>query len=253
MAFEHVDFSYTGPAGENTLEGVSFTAEQGQTIGVIGGTGCGKTTLANLILRFYDVTGGRILLDGQDLRSYPLEALREKIGYVPQNVKLFSGTIRSNMQLGAPQADDDDLWAALTTAQARDFVQQKPEGLDTPVDEGGKNFSGGQRQRLTIARALAKRPSLLILDDSSSALDFATDAALRRALKQDTGGMTVLLISQRASAVKDADRILVMDEGRLVGQGSHEELLQTCPVYREICVSQKLVPQANPESEVSAR
>ena len=253
LAFEQVDFSYAGPAGKNALEGVSFTAEQGQTIGVIGGTGCGKTTLANLILRFYDVTGGRILLDGQDLRSYPLEALREKIGYVPQNVKLFSGTIRSNLQLGAPQADDDALWAALTTAQARDFVQQKPEGLDTPVEKKKKNFSGGQRQRLTIARALAKRPSLLILDDSSSALDFATDAALRRALKQDTGGMTVLLISQRASAVKDADRILVMDEGRLVGQGSHEELLQTCPVYREICVSQKLVPQANPESEVSAR
>lgn len=249
LTFENVAFSYSGPKGKNTLEQVSFTVQKGQTIGVIGGTGCGKTTLANLILRFYDVTDGRILLDGQDVRSYPLEKLRAKIGYVPQTVSLFSGTIRSNLLLGAPDADEAALWSALRTAQAEDFVRRKPEGLDTPVEEGGKNFSGGQRQRLTIARALAKRPSLLILDDSSSALDYATDAALRRALKQGTDGMTVLLISQRAAAVKDADRILVMDEGQIVGQGTHAELLETCPVYREICISQKLVQTNHEESE----
>lgn len=251
LSFENVDFSFSGPEGKNVLQQITFTAQKGQTIGVIGGTGCGKTTLANLILRFYDVTGGRVLLDGKDVRSYSLEELRKRIGYVPQKVALFSGTIRSNLLLGAPDADDTELWTALRTAQAQAFVQEKPEKLDAPVEEGGKNFSGGQRQRLTIARALAKKPSLLILDDSSSALDFATDAALRRALKQETSGMTVLLISQRASAVKDADLILVMDEGRIAGQGRHAELLYSCPVYREICISQKLVQANDVENEVN--
>lgn len=239
LTFDQVDFSYT--EGRSTLSQIDFSIQPGQTVGIIGGTGCGKTTLANLILRFYDVSGGRILLEGRDLRSYPLEEVRRKIGYVPQKVNLFSGTIRSNLQLGCPDADDDSLWQALSTAQGADFVRHAPEGLDAPVEEGGKNFSGGQRQRLTIARALAKKPQLLILDDSFSALDFATDAALRKALKEDTQGMTVLLISQRASTIKNADFILVLDDGRLVGKGAHEQLLQSCPVYREICISQKLV------------
>lgn len=239
LAFESVDFSYTN--GRNALSNIDFSVQQGQTIGLIGGTGCGKTTLANLILRFYDVTSGRILLDGQDIRSYPLEELRKKIGYVPQTVNLFSGTIRSNLRLGNPNATDEVLWQALKTAQGEEFVRSKPQGLDTPVEEGGKNFSGGQRQRLTIARALAKQPQLLILDDSSSALDFATDAALRKALREDIHNTTVLLISQRASTIKNADCIFVMDNGHIVGQGTHDELLANCSIYREICISQKLI------------
>lgn len=239
LTFESVDFGYID--GRNALTNIDFSIEKGQTIGFIGGTGCGKTTLANLILRFYDVTAGRILLNGQDIRSYSLEELRKTIGYVPQNVNLFSGTIRSNLCLGNPQADDTTLWQALRIAQGEEFVRSKPQGLDTPVEEGGKNFSGGQRQRLTIARALAKKPELLILDDSSSALDFATDAALRKALRENTNNTTVLLISQRASTIKNADCIFVMDEGRIVGRGTHQELLANCAVYREICISQKLI------------
>lgn len=245
LTFEQVDFCYN--SGRNALTDISFSAQKGQTIGLIGGTGCGKSTLANLILRFYDVAAGRILLDGQDIRSYSLAELRQKIGYVPQNVNLFSGTIRSNLRLGNPNATDEALWQALKTAQGEEFVRSKPQQLDTPVEEGGKNFSGGQRQRLTIARALAKNPQLLILDDSSSALDFATDAALRKALRQDTDNMTVLMISQRASTIKNADLILVMDNGRIVGNGTHEQLVECCPVYREICISQKLIqPNGNP-------
>ena len=239
LTFESVDFGYID--GRNALTNIDFSIKKGQTIGFIGGTGCGKTTLANLILRFYDVTAGRILLNGQDIRSYSLEELRKTIGYVPQNVNLFSGTIRSNLCLGNPQADDTTLWQALRIAQGEEFVRSKPQGLDTPVEEGGKNFSGGQRQRLTIARALAKKPELLILDDSSSALDFATDAALRKALRENTNNTTVLLISQRASTIKNADCIFVMDEGRIVGRGTHQELLANCAVYREICISQKLI------------
>ena len=248
LAFENVNFAYT--PGRNALTGVSFCAQKGQTIGVIGGTGSGKSTLAGLILRFYDVTGGRILLNGQDIRACDPAALRAKVGYVPQAVQLFSGTIRSNLALGCRNAGEEELWAALKLAQGEEFVRQKPQGLDSPVEEGGKNFSGGQRQRLTIARALASRPELLILDDASSALDFATDAALRRALRRHAAGMTVMMISQRASSIKNADLILVLDDGMLAAQGTHEQLLQTCPVYREICISQKLVDAPTAERPV---
>ena len=248
LAFENVNFAYT--PGRNALTGVSFCAQKGQTLGVIGGTGSGKSTLAGLILRFYDVTGGRILLNGQDIRACDPAALRAKVGYVPQAVQLFSGTIRSNLALGCRNAGEEELWAALKLAQGEEFVRQKPQGLDSPVEEGGKNFSGGQRQRLTIARALASRPELLILDDASSALDFATDAALRRALRRHAAGMTVMMISQRASSIKNADLILVLDDGMLAAQGTHEQLLQTCPVYREICISQKLVDAPTAERPV---
>lgn len=248
LAFEDVDFAYN--PGRSALTGVSFAARKGQTIGVIGGTGSGKSTLASLVLRFYDVTGGRILLAGKDIRSYEPQALRALVGYVPQAVRLFSGTVRSNLALGNQNAADEELWAALRLAQGEEFVRQKPQGLDSPVEEGGKNFSGGQRQRLTIARALASRPELLILDDASSALDFATDAALRSALRREAAGLTVMMISQRASTIKNADLILVMDEGRLAAQGTHEQLLACCPLYREICISQKLVePGGMPAEE----
>lgn len=239
LVFEQVSFAYTD--GTDTLTDLNFTLQKGQTVGVIGGTGSGKTTLANLLLRFYDPHQGHIWLAGKDLLAWKPEEIRKKIGYVPQNVNLFAGTIRSNLALGNQQATDGQLWAALRLAQGEAFVKQLPLGLDAPVEEGGKNFSGGQRQRLTIARALAKQPELLILDDASSALDFATDAALRRALKENTQDMTVMLISQRASTIKNADLILVLDDGKLVAQGTHEQLLASCPIYREICISQKLV------------
>lgn len=252
VQFRQVEFAYN--QGRPALSGLNFSIQKGQTVGIIGGTGCGKTTLAKLLLRFYDVTSGEILFNGQDVRRYRLQDLRACIGYVPQAVNLFSGTIRSNLKLGAPNATDQQLWRALELAQGKEFVEQTAQGLDTPVEEGGKNFSGGQRQRLTIARALAKQPELLILDDSSSALDYATDAALRQSLRTGTQGATVVLISQRASTIRHADLILVLDGGRIVGQGTHEQLLQSCPVYQEICISQKLVsPQqtaANQAQEV---
>lgn len=188
----------------------------GRTLGIIGGTGCGKTTLARLVGREYDVSAGAVRLGGCDVRSMPLAQVHRLVGMVPQTARLFSGTVRSNLQMGRPSATDEELWQALETAQAAAFVREK-QGLDTPVEEGGKNFSGGQRQRLTIARALAAKPAVLVLDDSSSALDTATDAALRRALKTAARGMTVVLISQRAFAVKDADEILVLDDGRPAG------------------------------------
>ena len=210
----------------------------GQTIGVIGGTGAGKTTLINLIPRFYDVTAGEVLVSGQNVRDYVLETLREKIGLVPQRSVLFRGTLRSNMQWGRPDATDDEIYAALKTAQAYDFVEQKGEGLELQVEQEGRNFSGGQKQRLAIARALVRRPEILILDDSASALDFATDAALRKAIKSDTGNMTVFLISQRVSTVRNSDQIIVLDDGQVAGIGTHAELYRSCPVYHEICLSQ---------------
>ena len=205
---------------------------------VTGPTGSGKSTLINLIPRFYDCTSGSVDLFGHAVQQYGFAQLRQMIGIVPQRAVLFTGTIRDNMQWACPDATDEQIWQALEIAQAADFVRGKPKGLDEPVETAGRNFSGGQRQRLTIARALVPHPQVLILDDSSSALDFATDAALRKALKEQTHGMTVFIVSQRASAVQRADRILVLDDGNLVGSGTHANLLKTCDVYREICLSQ---------------
>ena len=237
VAFENVTFTYKG-AGAPSLTGLDFTALRGQTIGVIGGTGSGKSTLVNLVARFYDATEGSVALYGHDVRQYPFAQLRTMIGVVPQRAVLFTGTIRDNMRWACPNATDEQIWAALEIAQAADFVRGKPGGLDEKVDTAGRNFSGGQRQRLTIARALVPRPSILILDDSASALDYATDAALRKALKEKTAGMTVFIVFQRATAVQHADRILVLDDGELAGSGTHAELLKTCDVYKEICLSQ---------------
>ena len=237
VRFDHVSLTYAG-AGAPSLSDISFTAKRGQTIGVIGGTGSGKSTLINLIPRFYDCTSGSVELFGHAVQQYGFAQLRQMIGIVPQRAVLFTGTIRDNMQWACPDATDEQIWQALEIAQAADFVRGKPKGLDEPVETAGRNFSGGQRQRLTIARALVPHPQVLILDDSSSALDFATDAALRKALKEQTHGMTVFIVSQRASAVQRADRILVLDDGNLVGSGTHTNLLKTCDVYREICLSQ---------------
>lgn len=237
VEFRQAAFAYTEGA-EDALRDISFRAMPGQTIGVIGGTGAGKTTLINLIPRFYDVTAGEVLVSGQNVRDYALETLRAKIGLVPQRSVLFRGTLRSNMQWGRPDATDDEIYAALKTAQAYDFVEQKGEGLELQVEQEGRNFSGGQKQRLAIARALVRRPEILILDDSASALDFATDAALRKAIKSDTENMTVFLISQRVSTVRNSDQIIVLDDGQVAGIGTHAELYRSCPVYHEICLSQ---------------
>ena len=237
VEFRQAAFAYTEGA-EDALRDISFRAMPGQTIGVIGGTGAGKTTLINLIPRFYDATAGEVLVSGQNVRDYALETLRAKIGLVPQRSVLFRGTLRSNMQWGKPDATDDEIYAALKTAQAYDFVEQKGEGLELEVEQEGRNFSGGQKQRLAIARALVRHPEILILDDSASALDFATDAALRKAIKSDTENMTVFLISQRVSTVRNSDQIIVLDDGQVAGIGTHAELYRSCPVYHEICLSQ---------------
>lgn len=237
IQFRNVKFRY-GEKGQYALNGLDTEILQGQTIGIIGGTGSGKSTLINLIPRFYDATKGEILVDGVNVKDYPLDMLREKIGIVPQKAVLFSGTVASNLKWGKRDATEEEMYAVCETAQAAEFVSGLPDGLDAPVEQGGKNFSGGQRQRLTIARALIKRPEILILDDSASALDFATDAKLRRALTSGTSNMTVLTVSQRASAVKNADRIIVLDEGNVVGIGKHSELICNCPEYAEICNSQ---------------
>ena len=237
VAFEDVGFAYAG-AGAPSLTGVTLAAAPGETVGVIGGTGSGKTTFVSLIPRFYDATGGRVLLFGHDVRRYEFAQLRRMIGVVPQKAVLFTGTIRDNMRWAKPDATDEEIWAALEIAQAAEFVRAKPGGLDAPVETAGRNFSGGQRQRLTIARALVPMPRILILDDSASALDYATDAALRTAIKEKTQGMTVFIVSQRAAAVQQADRILVLDDGAPAGLDSHARLLQSCAVYREICLSQ---------------
>lgn len=237
VEFRQAAFAYTEGA-EDALRDISFRAMPGETIGVIGGTGAGKTTLINLIPRFYDVTAGEVLVAGKNVRDYALETLREKIGLVPQRSVLFRGTLRSNMQWGKPDATDAEIYAALKIAQAYDFVEQKGEGLELEVEQEGRNFSGGQKQRLAIARALVRRPEILILDDSASALDFATDAALRKAIKTDTENMTVFIISQRVSTVRNADQIVVLDDGQVAGIGTHAELYRSCPVYHEICLSQ---------------
>lgn len=237
VEFRNVSLQYKG-AGEDSLSGLSFSVGPGETIGVIGGTGSGKTSLVNLIPRFYDATGGEVLVRGANVQSYPLEELRSMIGVVPQKAVLFQGTVRENLKWGNPDATDDELWDALASAQAQEVVESKKGGLDFEIEQAGRNLSGGQRQRLTIARALVRRPRILILDDSSSALDFATDAALRKSIRELPYSPTVFLVSQRASSIQYADKIIVLDDGEAVGIGTHEELLRDCAVYQEIYNSQ---------------
>ena len=237
VAFEDVSLRYSG-AGADALEHVSFSARPGETIGVIGGTGSGKSSLVSLIPRFYDATGGRVRVGGVDVRELKKDVLRDAVAIVPQKAVLFKGTIRSNLLWGNENATEQDLLDALTTAQALDVVEAKPGRLDEPVEQGGRNFSGGQRQRLTIARALVKKPDILILDDSASALDYATDASLRRAIRQMDSRPTTFIVSQRASSVRFADQIIVLDDGCVAGIGTHDALLASCPVYQEIYASQ---------------
>lgn len=244
VEFSHVFFSYNG-SGEYALEDIDFAAKKGQTIGIIGGTGSGKSTLASLIPRFYDISKGELKIDGTNAAEYDTTSLRRKVGVVPQKAVLFSGTIAENMRWGKRDATDEEIWKALEIAQAKEFVDKMPEGLNTHIAQGGKNLSGGQKQRLTIARALVSQPDILILDDSASALDFATDAALRKAIAQNTTGMTTFIISQRANSIMQADQIIVLDDGRQVGLGTHKELLENCDVYREICYSQLSKEEAN--------
>lgn len=237
VAFENVSLTYAG-AGEESLTNISFHAKKGQTIGVIGGTGSGKSSLVNLIPRFYDAASGQVRVMGIPVKEWDREELRKSVSVVMQKAQLFTGTIRSNLLWGNQEATDEELWKALELAQAAEFVHAKPQGLDEVVEQGGRNFSGGQKQRLTIARALVKQPDILILDDSASALDFATDAALRKALATLPGDITVFIVSQRTSSLKHADRILVLDDGQVADQGTHGELLKRCEVYREIYESQ---------------
>ena len=237
VEFRNVTARYSG-AGDASLEKISFTAEPGETIGIIGGTGSGKSTLVNLIPRLYDAYDGEVLLDNVNVNEYEMNTLRQKIGIVPQKATLFKGTLRQNLLWGNPNATEEDLWSALDTAQAREVVKSKDGELDAPVEQGGVNFSGGQRQRLTIARALVRRPAILILDDSASALDYATDAKLRMAIRQMPNAPTTFIVSQRAASVRFADKIIVLDDGEMVGIGTHEQLLESCDVYREIYFSQ---------------
>ena len=235
--FSHVSFCYEG-GGDEALTDIEFTAKRGETIGIIGGTGSGKSTLVNLIPRFYDVTEGAVEVDGINVKDYPKNGLTDRIAMVPQKAVLFEGSIRDNLTMGLTGVSDEDLWKALETAQAKEVVEGKDGKLDAGVEQNGRNFSGGQKQRLTIARALARKPEILVLDDSSSALDFATDAALRKAINNLEGDLTVFIVSQRTSSIRNADQILVLDDGKLVGKGSHDELLKTCEVYQEIHASQ---------------
>lgn len=237
IELENVSMLYHGDK-EAVLEDITLSVKKGETVGIIGGTGSGKTTLINLLPRFYDVTSGNVRIDGKDVKEYDLDILREKFGIVPQKAVLFHGTIRDNMLLGNENASDEEIWEALRIAQADSVVKEKEKELDTVIQEGGKNLSGGQKQRLTIARALVRKPEILILDDSTSALDFATDAKLRRAIAENTNAMTVCIVSQRVMSMMKADKIFVLDKGKLVGSGTHGELLKTCEVYKEICSSQ---------------
>ena len=237
VRFDHVGLIYAG-AGAESLTDISFCTKKGQTIGVIGGTGSGKSSLVSLIPRFYDATSGHVSLMGRPIQQWDRKTLRSQAAIVMQKAQLFAGTTRSNLLWGNPDATDEDLWEALKTAQAEDFVREKSKGLDEPVEQGGRNLSGGQRQRLTIARALVQKPQILILDDSASALDYATDAALRKALRQLSWEVTVFIVSQRTSSLQHADQILVLDDGRLVGLGTHSQLLEACDTYREIYESQ---------------
>lgn len=237
VCFENVSLRYAN-AAEDALTGISFTAQAGSVIGIIGGTGCGKSSVVNLIPRFYDVTSGRVTVDDMDVKDYQYTALRDKIGIVPQKAVLFSGSIRKNMQWGNPGATDEEIWQALEIAQGKEFTMEKEGGLDFEIAQGGKNLSGGQRQRLTIARALVKKPEILILDDSASALDYVTDAALRKAIAGMENAPTVFIVSQRTSSIMHADQILVLEDGVAEGLGTHAELLENCEVYREIYDSQ---------------
>ena len=237
VRFEHAGLTYAG-AGDESLTDITFSVKRGETVGVIGGTGSGKSSLINMIPRFYDATAGQVYLMGRPIADWDKESLRQRVMVVMQKALLFKGTIRSNLQWGKKDATEEEMWEALERAQAAEFVRQKSDRLDEKVEQGGRNLSGGQKQRLTIARALVAKPDILILDDSSSALDYATDAALRKALKELPDEMTVFIVSQRISSIQHADRILVLDDGHLVGQGKHEELLVQCEVYKEIYESQ---------------
>ncbi len=237
VEFRHADLRYKN-AGENSLTNIDFSVKKGETVGIIGGTGSGKSSIINMIPRFYDASQGEVLVNGINVKDYPLEVLREKIGVVPQKAVLFKGTIRENMQWGNANATDDEINRAIEIAQAAEVVADKEGGLDYEITQGGKNLSGGQRQRFTIARALVKNPEILILDDSASALDFATDAALRKAIRLMSENLTVFIVSQRASSIQHADKIIVLDDGEIVGIGKHDELLKNCEVYAEIYNSQ---------------
>ncbi len=237
VSFEHVSVTYRN-AGAESLTDVTFSAAPGETVGIIGPTGCGKTTLVSLIPRFYEATAGKVKVEGTEVGRYRLESLRAKIGMVPQKAQLFKGTIESNLRWGNPEATEEELWRALEISQAAEFVRERPEGIRAVVEQNGRNLSGGQRQRLTIARALVRRPEILILDDSASALDLATDAALRNALERMEDRPVIFIVSQRAASLMHADRIIVLDEGKVAGIGTHRELMETCELYREIYYSQ---------------
>jgi len=252
VEFHHVSLTYKGAGGES-LEDITFTAEPGKTIGIIGGTGSGKSSLVHMIPRFYDATEGSVRINGQDVKSYRMDDLRQHIGIVMQKAVLFHGTIRENISWGAPEATDEQINEALELAQAAEVVAGKPEGLDYEIEQGGRNLSGGQRQRFTIARALVRKPSVLILDDSASALDFATDAKLRKALAGLKSTSTIFIVSQRTSSIQQADKILVLDDGKLVGMGTHEELLENCSVYKEIYDSQFKKPEETTPSQGKER
>ena len=239
LTFSKVEFHYPG-ASHSVLESVTFTARPGETTAIIGSTGAGKTTLVNLIPRLFDVTGGVVQIDGIDVRELDPEFLWTKVGLVPQKPYLFTGTVASNLRYGRPEATDDELWEALEVAQAKDFVEEMPEGLDSEISQGGTNVSGGQRQRLSIARALVREPEIYLFDDSFSALDLATDARLRKALKPVTRDATVVIVAQRVSTIQDADRIIVLDAGEVVGIGRHDDLVEGCPTYGEIVESQRM-------------
>ncbi len=244
VVFEHTNLCYPG-AGADSLTDIHVEVKKGETVGIIGGTGSGKSSLVQMIPRFYDATAGRVLVDGRDVKTYQTEELREKIGIVPQKAVLFGGSIRDNICWGKENATEEEIWKALTAAQASEFVEQKEGKLDFQIAQGGKNLSGGQKQRLTIARALVKCPEILILDDSASALDYATDAALRRSVKELDKDMTVFIVSQRTASVLHADKIIVLEDGEVAGIGTHTELLNTCPVYKEIHESQSSKGGAN--------
>lgn len=252
VEFDHVSLTYKGAGGES-LEDITFTAEPGKTIGIIGGTGSGKSSLVHMIPRFYDATEGSVRINGQDVKSYRMDDLRQHIGIVMQKAVLFHGTICENIRWGAPEATDEQINEALELAQAAEVVAGKPEGLDYEIEQGGRNLSGGQRQRFTIARALVRKPSVLILDDSASALDFATDAKLRKALAGLKSTSTIFIVSQRTSSIQQADKILVLDDGKLVGMGTHEELLKNCSVYKEIYDSQFKKPEETTPSQGKER